>query len=198
MLLDRSLGLRSILKSTLTKTQMRMKKLMITFFAAVGMIAATNAQTYNSEINARNSWLKVGAGVGIPVGKLSDQSSFALSADLKGQFLSTPHVGFGLTTGYTHYFPKENFENFGSVPVGIFGRYYFKPEGLFLGADLGYSIQTGTGTNGEGGVFVKPQIGYHNRAWNVFGYYNGVFRSEANGDHLQHVGIGVTYNIMFR
>ena len=178
-----------------------MKKLMMTICAAGALLAgmgAANAQTYNTEITPKNSWLKAGAGVGIPVGKLSDASSFALTADLKGQFLSTPHVGVGIATGYTHYFPKENFENFGSVPLGLFGRYYFSREGLFLGTDAGYSFQTGTGNNGEGGFYLKPQVGYHNRSWNVFGYYNGVFRSETNGDHLQHVGVGVTYNIMFK
>lgn len=169
----------------------------MTLLATVAMLTIVNAQTRRTEINPRNSWLKVGAGVGLPVGDLSDQSSVALSAEVKGQFLSTPHIGVGITSGYTHYIPKENFENFGSVPIGLFGRYYFRPEGLFLGADAGYSLQTGSGNNGEGGFYVKPQIGYHNRAWNVFGYYNGVFRETAKGGNLQHVGIGVTYNIMF-
>lgn len=174
-----------------------MDKLTLILLAVATILTTANAQTYNAEINPRNSWLKAGAGIGLPVGDLSDQTTVALSADLKGQFLSTPYVGVGITTGYTHYFPKENFENFGSVPLGLFGRYYFSPEGLFLGADAGYSFQTGSGTNAEGGVFVKPQIGYHNRLWNIFGYYNGVFRSTTNGSHLQHVGIGATYNIMF-
>lgn len=180
------------------KNRTVMKKLIFTLLtSAIFVMTAGAQQPYHTEINPRNSWLKAGIGLGIPVGTLSDQSSVALSGELKGQFLSTPHVGLGITSGYTHYFPKENFENFGSIPLGLFVRYYWKPEGLFLGTDAGYSFQTGTATNGEGGFYIKPQIGYHNRLWNIFGYYNGVFRSEANGNHLQHVGVGVTYNIMF-
>ena len=166
---------------------------MIAGLMSVGAMAQTN-----SEISKRNSWIKAGIGLGAPVGKLAEQSEVALSADLKGQFLSTPHFGVGIATGYTHYFPKSGAENFGSVPVGAFFRYYPASKGIFVGTDLGYSFQTGSHDNSNGGIYFKPQVGYHNRHWNFFGYYNGVFRSIENGDHLQHVGVGVAYNIMFK
>ncbi len=164
---------------------------------AVALHVGAVAQQTNSEITPRNSWIKAGAGIGVPVGGMSNKSSAALSLDLKGQFLSTPHVGVGVASGYTHYFPKDGNENFGSIPVGLFGRYYVAPEGFFMGTDVGYSFQTGSGVNSNGGIYVKPQIGYHNRLWNVFGYYNGIFRGSQEGSHIQHVGLGFTYNIMF-
>lgn len=171
---------------------------MLCMLLGASSIVAAQAQTKNTEISSRNSWLKAGISLGAPIEKLSQQSKFAFSADLKGQFLSTPHIGVGVATGYTHYIPKEGNENFGSVPLGLFGRYYFAPKGLFIGTDVGYSFQTGSGTNSKGGVYVKPQVGYHNREWNFFGYYNGIFRGEQQGGHLQHVGVGAAYNIMFR
>lgn len=175
-----------------------MKKLMLSALMGAMVLTAAQAQNRNTEITTRNSWFKAGINMGLPLERLSKQSNLALSADLKGQFLSTPHVGVGVATGYTHYLPKEGHENFGSFPVGLFGRYYLAPKGLFVGTDVGYSFQTGSGTNGKGGVYVKPQVGYHNRDWNFFGYYNGVFRGEQQGSHIQHIGIGATYNIMFR
>lgn len=178
-----------------------MKKV-FTIAALIACIGSTLTafaqQGQPTEITRRNSWLKIGAGIGVPVGSLSNISEASLNLDLKGQVLSTPNTGFGIATGYMHYFPKDGQQNFGSVPVGLFGRYYFQREGLFLGSDVGYSIQTGTGSNGKGGIYVKPQIGYHNPSWNVFGFYNGIFRGENQGSHLQQVGVGFSYNLMFR
>ncbi len=159
-------------------------------------ISAT-AQQVPKEITPRNSWIKAGVNVGLPVGDLAEQSNFALGAEVKGQLMSTPNWGLGLASGYTHYFPKSGSENFGSVPVGAFVRYYPARQGFFAGADLGYSFQTGSGTNGNGGIYARPQLGYHNRLWNIFAFYNGVFREADRGGHLQHVGIGTTFNIMF-
>ncbi|SFB83711.1 hypothetical protein SAMN05421747_101428 [Parapedobacter composti] len=155
------------------------------------------AQQRPTEITPQNSWIKTGINIGVPVGTLADQTSVALGAEVKGQLMSTPNWGLGLTSGYTHYFPKSSNENFGSVPVGAFARYYPASRGFFVGADLGYSFQTGSGANRNGGMYVRPQIGYHNRLWNIFGFYNGVFRNNANGRHIQHVGLGTTFNIMF-
>ncbi len=158
---------------------------------------AVQAQQRATEITRKNSWIKAGINAGIPIGSLADRSNLALGAEVKGQLMSTPNWGLGLASGYTHYFPATGHENFGSVPAAAFVRYYPARQGVFFGADLGYSFQTGSGTNAKGGVYARPQIGYHNRLWNIFGYYNGVFRKEANGGHLQHLGVGTTFNILF-
>lgn len=182
---------------------MGMKRKQLTnraLFFAVMVMACTPgvyAQQRATEINPKNSWIKAGVNAGLPIGKLADQSSFALGADIKGQLMSTPNWGLGLASGYTHYFPKEGHENFGSVPVGIFARYYPASQGFFVGTDVGYSFQTGSDLNGNGGMYVRPQVGYHNRLWNIFGFYNGIFRKDENGGNPQQVGIGTTFNIMF-
>ncbi|MBK6729876.1 MAG: hypothetical protein IPG60_02535 [Bacteroidetes bacterium] len=164
----------------------------ITFFAI-----SVFAQQGTTEISTKNSWLKAGVSAGIPIGDLSDYNNFILGLDLKGQVMETPHFGVGLTTGYNHYFAKDQFEDFGIIPLGLFIRVYPKSEGFFAGADVGYSVLTGI-ENGEGGYFVKPQIGFHNYSWNFFGYYNGIYRSADVGGNINSVGIGATYNIRFK
>ena len=167
-----------------------MKK--VIFLFALFIAGTTFAQT--ADISSKNSWLKFGLKSGIPVGDIDKFSSFTLGMDLKAQYLVTPNFGIGVATGYNHFFGKDNFEGFGIVPVAGFARYYFKPEGLFIGTDLGYGFLTGRDNN-SGGLYVNPQIGYHNRDWNFFAFYQHTF-AEYDLD-IQAVGVGVTYNIRF-
>lgn len=173
------------------------RQIIIVAVAALLFIPVAQAQQRAKEITRKNSWIKAGINAGIPIGLLADQSNLALGAEVKGQLMSTPNWGLGLSSGYTHYFPATGHENFGSVPAGLFVRYYPARQGVFVGTDLGYSFQTGSGTNAKGGPYARPQVGYHNRHWNIFGFYNGIFRKEANDGHLQYVGVGTTFNIMF-
>jgi hypothetical protein len=168
--------------------------LLTVVLASAKLFAQTNDAT---EVTSRNSWLKVGINAGVPVGELANYSTFTLGAELKGQLMETKHIGLGLTAGYNHFFTKSGYDDFGSVPVGAFIRYYPKYRGFFVGTDLGYTFVTGV-PDGTGGVYARPQLGYHNYSWNIFGFYNGVFRGNDDGGNLQYVGIGATYNIHFR
>ncbi|RXK85731.1 hypothetical protein [Filimonas effusa] len=173
-----------------------MKKYILILAALAGSVSLF-AQTTDGEITSRNSWLKIGANAGAPIGNLSDFSSFVLGADLKGQIMTTNHIGAGITTGYNHFFGKEGVSDFGTIPLGAFVRYYPSAKGFFIGSDLGYSFITGV-SDAKGGFYIRPEVGYHNYDWNIFGFYNGILRSDNNGGNLQHVGIGATYNIRFK
>jgi hypothetical protein len=182
-----------------------MKKILI-FSAAAILFAAVRANAQATEITPRNSWLKLGANVGVPVGNAHNYSGFMAGLELKGQILETDFLGVGLTTGYDHYFGKNiytsqdvryKYSDFGAIPLGAFIRVYPESKGLFVGTDLGYSFVTGM-DNASGGVYVKPQVGYHNYNWNVFAYYNDIIRSNDNGGNIANVGIGTTYNIRFK
>ncbi|WP_178984978.1 hypothetical protein [Winogradskyella helgolandensis] len=153
------------------------------------------AQEDDIDLNADNSWLKAGLTAGIPVGDVDDASSFALGLDLRGQYLFNPNLGIGLASGYTNYFGKDEADDFGIIPLAGFIRYYFTPDGLFFGTDIGYGFLTGVDDN-EGGLYVNPQIGYHNRDWNIYAYYQNTFAE--NDIDIQSVGIGATYNIRFK
>jgi len=159
---------------------------------------AQSTTTPPDEITNRNSWLKFGLNVGLPVGDIANVSNLVAGAELKGQLMQTNHIGIGLTTGYNHYFPKTNFSSFGTIPAGAFVRYYPTSNGFFLGTDLGYNFLTGSASNNNGGFYVKPQLGYHSYAINVFGYYENTFVSNVNGGYIANAGIGATYNIRFK
>lgn len=172
-----------------------MKKILSTLAIAFVSATAMAQQTGTTEITHRNSWLKAGVNAGIPVGDANNSHAFVLGLELKGQLMETNHVGIGLTSGYNHFFPKEDFKSFGTVPLGGFLRLYPKSEGFFLGSDLGYTVVTAK--DAKGGFYLKPQLGYHNYNWNVFGFYNHVFRKENKGGNIAHVGVGTTYNLRF-
>ncbi|HQW69471.1 MAG TPA: hypothetical protein PLH25_07375 [Flavobacterium sp.] len=166
-----------------------MKKIILVVALFIG--TATFAQ--DVEINSKNSWLKLGLNAGLPVGDAADASSFAVGLDLRGQYLVTEHFGIGVTSGYNHFFGKDGLDDFGLVPLAAFGRYYFQTEGVFLGADLGYGFLTNI--DNSGGLYVNPQVGYHNADWNIYAYYQNTFAE--NELDIQVVGIGATYNLKF-
>lgn len=172
-----------------------MKKLLFATLATLFIYASAHAQS--EEINKTNTWLKFGVNLGAPLDPISNFSNFVGGLELKGQFMETDHFGIGLGVGYNHFFGKGVFNDFGTVPLGAFIRLYPDREGFFAGLDFGHSFVTGTG-DADGGFFLKPQIGYHNYHWNVFGFYNQVLRDNLNGGNIPHLGIGLTYNIHFK
>jgi hypothetical protein len=167
------------------------------WMAALAILLSANVFAQETtEITKKNSWLKAGLTLGVPVGDLKNVSNLAMGVDLKGQVMTTNHIGIGLTTGYNHFFAKEGFKSFGTVPLGAFIRVYPDYKGFFAGTDLGYSFTTGT-TNNTSGVYIRPQLGYHNYDWNVFAFYNNDFRKKTDGGNLQYAGVGFTYNFRF-
>lgn len=165
-------------------------------FLIIGLIGLSPifAQETEIEITPENSWLKAGLTAGVPVGDASDFASFNLGADVRAQYLFNPNFAIGLASGYTHYFAKDNLDDFGIVPVAGYLRYYFTPSGLFFGSDIGYGFLTNV-ENDKGGLYVNPQIGYHNEDWNIYAFYQNTFAEEVN---LRSAGVGVTYNIRFK
>ena len=162
----------------------------------IGFIAISYSFAQNTEaVTSKNSWLKAGISASAPVGNTSNFSSFALGVDLSGQFMASKNVGLGIASGYTNFFGKNGGNDFGIVPLGALLRYYPASEGFFAGTDLGYSFLTNSGS--DGGFYVKPQLGYHNYDWNIFGFYNQVFISTPGSD-VQNVGVAATYNIRFK
>lgn len=147
------------------------------------------------EITSDNSWLKIGLTAGVPVGPIHNTTAVAIGVDFRGQYLVNPNFGIGVVSGYTHYFKNNEGKDFGLIPLAGFARYYFTPNGLFIGTDLGYGFLTNVDNN-SGGLYVNPQIGYHNHDFNVFAFYRNTF-AENNVD-IQTVGVGVTYNIRFK
>ena len=145
------------------------------------------------DITTKNSWFKAGLTAGVPMGDAKDISSFNVGVDVRGQYLFTPHFGVGIASGYNHFFGKDEFDDFGVIPLAGFARYYFQTEGVFVGADFGYGFLTNV--DNSGGLYFNPQIGYHNKKWNIYGYYQNTFAEDIA---IRSLGVGVTYNIMFK
>jgi hypothetical protein len=182
-----------------------MKKFYITALALILSVSAF-AQTERSleEIDQTNSWLKVGALIGAPSSAVGNYSSFVLGLDLAAQFLRTNNFGVGIATGYSKYFEKSEApayqgmnDGFGAIPLGLLLRFYPQPEGIFVGTDIGYTFLSGVTSVNTGGAYIRPMLGYHNYDWNVFAYYNHIFRPETTID-VQSVGLAITRNLRFK
>ena len=154
--------------------------------------------------------LKIGVNAGFAVPK--ENASAAIGVDLSYQHLVTPSFGLGLATAYEHYFGSDNDgiknNDFGVVPIAALVRFYPKRSGLYLGADLGYGFIVGdqkVASNSnvdrpDGGFYLKPEFGYHNRDWNFFLEYRKTFTGDKGKIGNQNysagsLGVGVAYNI---
>lgn len=145
------------------------------------------------KVTKKNSWFKAGITAGVPLGDVKDFSSLSLGADLRGQYMITPHLAIGAASGYNHFFGKNGADDFGVVPLALYSRYYFKEEGMFVGGDVGYGYLTNT--EESGGIYINPQVGYHNPNWNIYAFYQNTFAENVN---IRSLGIGATYNIRFK
>lgn len=170
-----------------------------------GLVSAQSADMTNM--------LKVGGNVGIAVP--SSNASANVGFDIAYQHLITPGFGIGVASGYNHFFGKDNTVNnvtlnnndFGVVPVAAMLRYYPEKTGFYLGGDLGYGFIVGdknvaknsTVQRPDGGFYIKPEIGWHNRDWNFSLQYTKLFTGDTGkiGDQNYNVGslgVGVSYN----
>ncbi|MBF6610277.1 MAG: hypothetical protein ITF99_03925 [Chryseobacterium sp.] len=174
---------------------------------SAGVLSAQSADMRNM--------IKVGANVGMAVPQ--ENTSAAVGMDVAYQHLGVPGFGLGIATGYTHYFGRENTVNgitvnnndFGVVPVAALIRVYPKQTGFYFGTDLGYGFivgdnqvasNIGSPNRPDGGFYLKPEIGYHNKDWNFAVHYQKVFTGSTGEIGSQKynagsLGLGVAYNI---
>jgi type 1 fimbria pilin len=118
------------------------------FFIAVMVLAlalALASPTYAAEGKIK---LSVGADVLIPTGDFSNGQSTGFGGSVRGQYDITPMFSAGLTVGYFTWSGKDytvagqnvSGASFKGLPVRVFGKYYFMPEGatrVYAIAELG-------------------------------------------------------------
>ena len=179
------------------------KNLLIVLLLASGFAFA---QT-DLSINADNSWFKLGLEAGLPIGDTGDAYSFNLGLEVRAQYLVTPNFAIGGVSGYTHFFGKTVDTGFGEVevddlgiiPLAAFARYYLGRVGFFFGADLGYGYVVSDVEDLEGGLLLKPHVGWHNDDWNFYAFYQNV--GTKLGDetgNVETIGLGASYNFKFK
>lgn len=124
-------------------------------------------------VNAQSGFtFGVGLNASLPVGNMTNISSFAVGAEAQGEYGFSEKVSGIITTGYTHFLEKNNNGlKFGIVPL-IAGARYYASEKFFIGGQLGYGFFTSTG--GGGGFAYKPQVGYKAGNFQITGSYNAV------------------------
>ncbi len=174
---------------------------------ALGVVTAGLVSAQSADMT---NMLKVGANAGFTVP--AENASAKIGIDVAYQNLVVPGFGLGIATGYNHYFGRENGSinnnDFGVVPVAALLRVYPKKTGFYFGADLGYGFITGsdrvasnmTVQRPDGGFYLKPEIGFHNKDWNFAVQYQKVFTGDkgkiGNQDYsVGALGVGVSYNI---
>ncbi|CAA7193791.1 hypothetical protein [Chryseobacterium potabilaquae] len=168
------------------------------------------AGVLSAQHSKMNNMIKVGANLGLAVP--ADNLAAAAGVDVAYQNLITPGFGLGVATGYTHYFGQDNSgyrnNDVGVIPVAALVRIYPKQTGFYFGTDIGYGFLVGndkvasnvTVDRPDGGFYLKPEIGYHNRDWNFFVQYQKVFVGD-KGDlpnqnyNVGNIGVGFSYNI---
>ncbi len=174
---------------------------------AIGLVTAGLLSAQSADMR---NMLKVGVNGGFAVP--AENAGGALGLDVSYQNLVTPGFGLGIATGYTHFFGRDNGNinnnDFGVVPVAALIRVYPKQTGFYLGTDLGYGFIVGddkvasnyTVQRPDGGFYIKPEIGYHNRDWNFALQYQKTFTGDKGEIGSQKysagaLGVGVGYNI---
>ena len=113
-----------------------MKKFVLAIFALCAF-ASVNAQG-----------LRGGVNLGVPIGDVSNFSSFFGSVDLDYDWEVSESIDVGAATGFAYYFGKDGFDGFkylplaGSVDVGV-------SDDISVGGDIGYAISLESGGGGD-------------------------------------------------
>ena len=193
-----------------------MKKILVSALVLISLLNTSNVNAQTKGLYKNT--LKVGLSGGASVPQRNSVAN--LGADVAYQYLVTKHVGIGVATGYNHFFGRNNAvggtdlknNDVGMIPIAAAIKYYPKYKGIFVGADAGVGVLTGDEkvasnayvTRPDAGFYFKPQIGYHNRNWNVFAHYTKLF-TDKNSDvmisnekqkySIGSLGVGFAYNI---
>ncbi|PQA92739.1 hypothetical protein SAMN05421796_11077 [Chryseobacterium piscicola] len=135
------------------------KVVLLGFFALLGNFAQAQ------------EGFKLGGHIGAPVGDASEIAAFTLGFDAAYMWNITKGLDVGLTSGYSHFFGKDRWEDFGFIPLAASGKYRFNGLPLFVGLDLGGAISTKDGINS--GIYVYPKVGFQlPKAELYLGYQN--------------------------
>ncbi len=155
-----------------------MKKLILC--AAIAAFGFTN-------VSAQEGFT-IGAHIGMPVGDFEDISNFNFGADVSYLWSVGEGFGVGVASGYTNFSPdNDEFDSFGFIPVAGTARYSLS-DSWFIGADLGYAIAT----EGDGGIYYQPKVGFKTESLDIFAFYKGI---SSDGVTIAAIGVGMGFRL---
>lgn len=150
--------------------------------------------------NAQGGNFKIGAHVGLPVGKSYDLFTTNLGIDVAYLWSVNEKFSAGVTTGYTMYISKSYVYSYvGSTPqrmtrttnqdfVPIAGTaQYSLSDKWFVGADLGFALNVYGDL--DRGVLYQPKFGYQTKRIELFASYKGI----ADEYTVSSLNIGFNY-----
>ncbi|MCI2228371.1 hypothetical protein MC378_04270 [Polaribacter sp. MSW13] len=154
------------------------KVLLIAAFAIFGL----------GTVNAQGGF-SGGVNLGIPVGDVSDFSSFSFGVDLNYMFNADEDFTYGAAAGYQNYSGKDGFDSTGFIPLAVVGRYAVSDK-FSLGADVGYAL--GASTGNDGGFYYRPMVVYGlSDSMNLNASYSGV---SVTGGTYSNIGLGIMFD----
>lgn len=135
--------------------------------------------------------LKLGVNAGIPVGDISDFSSFQVGADIAYMIGVAEVASVGPMVGYSHFFIDSEFdavEDAMFLPIAASGR--FNLLSLALGLDLGYAL--GLNDGNDGGFYYRPQVGFSLGRLGLIASYQGI---SMDGGSVASVNLGLEFGL---
>ena len=171
-----------------------MRKLLLVAVLIVSVASASFAQTSKSSSGGKFS---IGVDPGIPVGSVSDVSSFVIGGDIKYSLPAATNFDVSLSAGYSVFIGKTidiggtsvKVSNLKAIPVKLGGRYNFNGTTGFFGE---FGVGAAFIQDGGGTAFVyAPGIGYAaNGGFEIGARYEGWSKNGSIGQ----IGFRVAYS----
>lgn len=139
-------------------------------------------------MRAQHDGFRLSAHAGLPLSDAADFSSFNAGAEAAYLFRVAQNVAIGVSTGYSAFSGKDDFDSYSFVPVAVSGRTGYG-ENLFYGADVGYAAAL---HKDNGGIYYQAKLGWTNSRIDAFAFYKGV---SAQGVSISAVGLGFGFKI---
>lgn len=140
--------------------------------------------------------LRLGVNAGLPVGDVSDFTTFQLGGDIAYMMDLAGVASVGPMVGYSHFFGESGndgpveweVEDAQFVPLAASGR--FNLLSLALGLDLGYAI--GLNDGNDGGFYYRPQVGFSLGRLGLIASYQGISMDGAN---IASINLGLEFGL---
>jgi len=172
-----------------------MKKVLLSL--AIVTIATLSAKAQSDSKSSDSQFkLDIGATAALPIGDLSNVSSFGVGGFLKGAYSVSPNFDVTLTPGYISFIGKT-VDGYKYSSEGLFsalaGGSYLLDGGFHIDAGIGYGSFSGGGSS-AGGFAYQAGVGYRiDGGLNINVNYNGV---SLTGGSDSYIGLGISYPIV--